>query len=368
MTASSPVRFGIVGSGWRSEFFLRIAEALPERFAVSGLVTRSAETAQSLEARWRIRTYPTPEDLVARERPEFVVVSVPWPILPGMTEKLVSLGVPVLSETPPAPDLEGLVQLYERVAGRGIVQVAEQYHRSPLLSAQIAVAHSGRLGRVSQVQIAQCHDYHGISVMRRALGVGADEVRISASSFESPLLQGPEREGDPVDEGYVTAHQTLARFDFGDRLGLYDFAPEQYFSWIRGNRLLVRGDRGEIENLEVRYAKDHRTPVFETIRRVMTGEGGNLEGLFLRGLMLGDDWIFTNPFMPGRLNDDEIAIASLLDGMRATIAGGPEVYSLAEASQDHYLGLLMQQATETGEPVRSTAQVWADDLASPRIE
>lgn len=215
---------------------------------------------------------------------------------------------------------------------------------------------------MSQALVAQCHDYHGVSVLRRALGIGAEDATVSASSFRYPLLKGPGRDGDPVDEQFVTATQTTARFDFGDRLGVYDFAPEQYFSWIRGNRLLVRGDRGEIDNLEVRYAKD-LSPVFALMRRVMTGEGGNLEGLFLRGLLLGEEWVFTNPFLPARLSDDEIAIAFLLAGMRTTIAGGPDIYSLAEASQDHYLHLLMRQAEQTGEAVRSTRQVWADDVA-----
>jgi hypothetical protein len=357
------VRFGIVGSGWRSEFFLRIAAALPERFRVTGLVTRSETTAAEMYAQWGVAGHPDVDSLLAADRPEFVVVSVPWAVAPGVVADLVGRGVPVLCETPPAPDLEGLISLYDRVGASGLVQVAEQYHRSPLLSAQLEIAHSGRIGRPSQVLVAQCHDYHGVSVMRRALGIGAEDATITASVFESPLLAGPGRHGDPVEEWFVTARQTSARFDFGDRLGLYDFAPEQYFSWIRGNRLLVRGERGEIENTDVRYVKGVGDPVFGTLRRVMTGEGGNLEGMFLRGIQLGEDWVFANPFMPGRLSDDEIAIASLLDGMRAWSEGGPEVYSLAEASQDHYLALLMQRAAETGGPVRSDRQVWARDLA-----
>jgi len=357
-----PIRFGIVGSGWRSEFFLRIAEALPERFAVTGLVTRNPETARTIESRWGVHAHADIAGLRATEPPEFVVVSVPESVAASMIEQLVALGMPVLTETPPAANVAGLSALYERVAGRGIVQVAEQYHLSPILNAQIAIARSGRIGEISQVLVAQCHDYHGISVMRRALGVGAEDATITSSTFQYRLLQGPERDGDPVDEQFVTARQTVAQFDFGDRLGRYDFAPEQYFSWIRGNRLLVRGDRGEIDNLEVRYAKDYRTPVFTHLRRVMAGEGGNLEGLFLRGLLFGEEWAFSNPFIPARLNDDEIAIALMLIGMRTKIAGGPDIYSLAEASQDQYLALLMQQAEQTGLAVRSTPQVWANDL------
>lgn len=360
-TSDSPVRFGIVGSGWRSEFFLRIAAALPERFVVTGLVTRSAETAAEVQHRWGVPGHPDVDALLDAERPEFVVVSVPREVAPAVIVDLVDRGIPVLSETPPAPELGDLTTLYER-AGTGIVHVAEQYHLSPLLSAQLAIARSGRLGRPTQVHVAQCHDYHGVSVMRRALRIGADDAVITASVFRSPLVAGPNRNGDPTEERIVTATQTTARFEFGDRLGVYDFAPEQYFSWIRGNRLLVRGERGEIADLDVRYLKGVDEPVFSTLRRVMTGEGGNLEGMFLRGLLLGDEWVFRNPVMPGRLADDEIAIARMLEGMRRVISGGDPVYSLAEASQDHYLALLMQQAAETGETVRSRRQVWADDL------
>jgi predicted dehydrogenase len=85
MTVETPIRFGIVGSGWRSEFFLRVAEALSERFTVTGLVTRSAETARAIEARWGIRTHSNVDDLIGADRPEFVVVSVPREIAPSNT-------------------------------------------------------------------------------------------------------------------------------------------------------------------------------------------------------------------------------------------------------------------------------------------
>lgn len=50
--SAAPIRFGIVGSGWRAEFFARLARALPERLAVVGVVTRSAERAARVEAEW----------------------------------------------------------------------------------------------------------------------------------------------------------------------------------------------------------------------------------------------------------------------------------------------------------------------------
>ena len=37
--------------------------------------------------------------------------------------------------------------------------------------AQFAVAQSGRLGLITQAQVSAAHGYHGISVIRRFLGV-----------------------------------------------------------------------------------------------------------------------------------------------------------------------------------------------------
>lgn len=362
MTADAgPIRFGVIGSGWRSGFFLEIAKQAPERFEVVGLVSRSSEKRRGYERRG-ITAFADIDAMLAATRPEFVVLSVPRAVVPGMIEHLVDMGMPVLTETPPALDVDAAEELYRRVSGRGVVQVAEQYHRSPLLAAQLAIVASDRLGTITQAVVAQCHDYHGVSVMRRALGVRGEDATITASIFESPLVAGPDRSGDPIEERTVTARQITARFDFGDRLGVYDFAAEQYFSWIRANRLLVRGDRGEISDLDVRWLERYDHPVHDTIQRDVTGVGGNLEGMFLRGLRLGSDAVFDNPFMPARLSDDEIAIASMLTDMRVHIGGGPEVYSLAEASQDLYLALAMKTAAASGTPVRTTPQVWSADL------
>lgn len=358
--SDAKIRFGLVGSGWRSEFFLRVARELPHRFEVVGVVTRSEDSGRRINRKWHVPAFASIEDLLEKASPEFVVVSVPRTVAPDAIQRLAELNVPVLTETPPGLDLEALTHLHSLLLkNKAIIQVAEQYHLSPLLRSQLRVAASGRLGRVSQVMVAQCHDYHGVSIIRRALGVGFDDVSITAARFQSPLAQGPDRTGDPREEVTVTADQLTARFDFGNHLGVYDFAEEQYFSWIRANRLLVRGHRGEINDEDLRYLTDFRTPVFTSFRRVAAGEGGNLEGLFLRGISIGDEWVFTNEFIPGRLTDDEIAVATCLVRMSEHVGGGPEVYSLAEASQDHYLSMLMKQAADTGQAVRSRRQIWA---------
>ena len=108
----------------------------------------------------------------------------------------------------------------------------------------------------------------------------------------------------------------------------------------------------------MRYLADFRTPVTVTLERQDTGQNGNLEGYFHRGILAGSEWVYNNPFPSARLSDDEIAIASCLAKMHEYVENGTPFYSLAEAAQDHYIGMMIEQAQQTGEPVASTPQPW----------
>ena len=60
--------------------------------------------------------------------------------------------------------------------------------------------------------------------------------------------------------------------------------------------------------------------------------------------MLGEEFLYKTPFVNARLNDDEIAVGSLLMGMHEYLKNGKEIYSLADALQDMYLCLKMEEA------------------------
>jgi predicted dehydrogenase len=275
-----------------------------------------------------------------------------------MVRALAEQGVPALAETPPAPDLEGLRALHELTERGARVQVAEQYLFQPQHAARLAVARSGVLGRVSQAQVSAAHGYHGVSLIRGLLDVHFEPCTIRARAFVSPLVAGPNRAGPPAEHKLVESRQVIAQLDFGDRLGVYDFTGDQYFSWVRSPRVLVRGEQGEINNRRVAYLEDFRTPVYLDLQRVEAGQAGNLEGYYHKGILAGSEWVYRNPFAPARLTDDEIAVATCLDKMAAYAAGGPSFYGLPEASQDHYLGMLVDQAARSGEAVETEAQPW----------
>ena len=280
-------------------------------------------------------------------------------VAPIITSKLAERGVPILTETPPALDVEALIELNKLTEKGAKIQVAEQYHLQPVHAARLAFAASGKLGDVSQVQISVCHWYHAISLMRRFMGIGYENAVISAHSFSSSLIAGPGRNGAPEKEEKIISDQVIALLDFDGKLGVYDFTYDQYFSWIRSLRLTVRGERGEIVDNNIKYLKGHSTPVEIQLRRINAGENGNLEGYYLKGILAGEHWLYENPFMPGRLTDDELAIAACLEKMNIFVNGGPGFYSLAEASQDHYLALIIDKAVKNKEKIKTVTQPWA---------
>ena len=50
---------------------------------------------------------------------DFVVTSLPWATNPELIKVLVERGVPVLSETPPAPEVADMIDLWEYVEEKG---------------------------------------------------------------------------------------------------------------------------------------------------------------------------------------------------------------------------------------------------------
>ena len=353
------INFAIVGTGWRSIFFLRCARACPDRFRVTGMVSRDPATKADLASEYGVDVVGSIDDVLSNGRPDFVVSSVPGAANPDVIRSLVEHDLPVLSETPPATSVEEMVDLW-RLVQKGAIQVAEQYHLHPVHAARIAFIQSGKLGRVTQAQLSVCHGYHGTSVLRRLLGVGFEDATIRARTFTSPIVKGPNREGPPTEEELVETKQEIAWLDFGDRLGVFDFVGDQYFSYVRGQRVCVRGERGEIIDDRARYLTDFRTVAETPFVRHDAGALGNLEGNHHKGYTVGEQWVYRNPLVPGELTDDEIAVGTCLVKMADYAGGGPDFYSLAEACQDRYLDIKMKEAEESGQEVRTTRQLWAE--------
>jgi len=324
------------------------------------MAVRNADKGKVIEAGCGIPTWRDVDGLLAKTKPAFVLVSVPQPVAPGLIAELAGRNIPILTETPPSPAREELLELWNLIEGGARVQVAEQYIYQPLHAARLALVQSGRLGATTFTQVSSCHGYHGTSLIRHFLGVGFEPATVTARAFEADIVAGPGRAGPPQAEKTVRSRQVIAQLDFGDKLGIYDFAGDQYFSWIRSHGILIRGDRGEIRDQDVRYLEAFDRPVHFRLERENAGEGGNLEGLWHKGYSGGGGaWAYRNPFPYAALSDDEIAIATVLAGMGAYVEAGTEIYSFAEAAQDQWLSLTIDEALSSGRPTRTSDAPWA---------
>jgi predicted dehydrogenase len=358
-------QFAIVGAGWRALFYLRVGAALSERFHLNGLVTRTRERAENVKTEWGVEAYSSLESLLQASRPDFIVLSVPRSVTADWLEELTAAGLPVLCETPPAADFPDLRRVSELIAQGARVQVGEQYQYQPLHAARLALTDTDVIGDVSMVSLSVCHDYHAFSLMRRHLKVAGESAVLRATSTRAMIQTGFETSGPRRGVDTVEEERISGLVDFGNRLGLYDFAGEQYFSYIRSPHVIIRGSVGEIADSRVRCLTGLDEPVTMELRREQTGEEGDLGGYSLRGISFGDRWMYRNPFPGARLSDDEIAIATCMEHMGRYAKGGPPFYGLADAAQDHYLSLCLHEAARTGEAVRTETQPWTARLLDP---
>jgi predicted dehydrogenase len=362
--------FGLVGTGWRSSVFLRMAYLMPDRFRATGVVARRADSGTIVEQDWGLPTFRTVEELLSVERPDFVIVSVPWQVTPELTARLVEQGIPVLAETPPAPDLPGLHALWSDVGGTGLVQVAEQYPLMPLHAARLAIVESGVIGKPTSVLVSSTHLYHAVALMRQFLSVDREPADVTAHTFTAELVDPITPTGWTHDTEARPAETTLAWIDFGSgRMGSYDFTENQWWNPVRPDHLMVRGSTGEIFDETVVRMADDVTPVTSRIERSMTGIGMNYEGLDFTHLSLDGQVVFRNQYEGGRLSDDDIAVATLLDQMGAWTRGEARPpYPLAEACHDHAIGLAIVEAAASGVRVAVDEQPWHAPAPRPEHE
>ena len=359
-----PVRtsYLVVGTGWRAEPYLRLAAMLPERFRVTGIVAHSDASQERARRDWGVEVHADLDAALAAERPDFVVLSVPWPVTPVLVRRLVELDLPVLTETPPAPDLEGLHALWSDVGPSGLVQVAEQYALMPLDAARLALVADGVIGTPSSVLVSSTHLYHAVAMMRSYLGVGADEpVEVRGRSYGGSLVDPLTPAGWTYDDTARPAQNVLAALDFGHgRLGRYDFTDNQWWNPLRPDHLLVRGSAGEIADTTVVHLADATTPLTSRLERVSTGTGMDYQGHDLTHLTFEGRVVWRNDFLGANLTDDELGVAVLLDRTGGWVRdGGPGPYPLRDASQDHAVGMAIEQAVASGEAVRVERQPWA---------
>lgn len=354
------IRFAIIGAGWRACFFVRIAKALPEQFEIVGVWARDADKANAFAKEHGVTTY-TDLDKMLTLSFDFVITSLTrgGPLF-EYNKKLMEAGIPILSETPPASDIQGLNELWEYYTKYNAkIQVAEQCFEQPMIKSMLNTVNSGLIGEVSNVNFSFCHGYHGVNLIRRFLGIGHEKVKVWGKRFHFDIQNTMARSGEIIDGSISKKEREYAFLEFDNgKVALYDFGGVQYHSWIRAKKIQIQGVKGEIMDHTVRFMVDDSTPAQLDYLRFDLGLNGDIHGYYNKSIMLGDRVMFQNPFAPARLNDDEIAIAQCLVYMAEYLKTGKSFYDFRDALQDTYISLLIKDALDNDKSMTSEPQSW----------
>ena len=362
----SRYRFAVIGSGWRAQYYVRVAKALPDLFELCAMYCRSEEKAAEVCSGCGILA-TTSEDECAARKPDFVVVAVSKTAGAETAVRWMERGFTVLCETPAGPDLETLNRLWLcHDQGQKLV-IAEQYFLYPVYSSLIKLVKSGIIGSVTCLNISLVHEYHAASLIRAFLGISPDmPFSVSAKTYSFPVTETRNRYEEFLDGRVSLKKRTLANFEFADgQTAFYDFDSEQYHSKIRKNTWKLCGARGEILDRKAVYLNSDNEAEEADLQvetRQIIREFRNPNPEFseeVTGIFFQDEQLYEPPFGLCGLSQDETAVAKLMlktAEYAKGIAGSP--YPLEEALQDAYMAVLMKNSAETGKPAESGHQIW----------
>ena len=360
------IKFIIVGSGWRSLYYVRAAKALPEIFELCAMYCRTEEKAQKMAAEHDIHTTTSIEECV-NYKPNFVVVVVSKNSIAEVSIEWMERGFTVLCETPAAQDIDTLNRLWNMHTQGHKLVVAEQFTRFPQHSALLNVVNRNLIGEPDCLNISLAHDYHGASLLRALLKLTPDtDFTVSAKAYKFPTTETLTRYESYKDGRVADKKRTVAAFEFANgKVALFDFDSEQYRSPIRRNTVKLQGCRGEIIDNMVYYLDENNEPGTSEIRiekrTVETDDPNpNLRNIDeVTTIHFEGENIYTPEFGLCGLAQDETAVALLMKQTAEYSQGiSGEPYPLRDALQDAYMAILLQQAISTQNKITSEKQAW----------
>ena len=318
------INFVVIGGGWRAEFYLRIAQALPETISISAICIRNPERASYIRKHFNVKVVSTVDDALKTSF-DFVVNCINKDNITDLSVNLADMGYYVLAETPVTKTQSG-THNYDNI------QIAEQFHLRGTYQAIKKVIEMGTIGDINHINISTCHDYHAMSLMRFLLDDYEKPDLLGEYDIDDDVMRTNGRSGKLKDNNKEKTTQKIKIFKFKNATVVYDYNIEQYFSPIRKDRILIRGTRGEIENDQIRYLNSKNEFVCGKINFITSGL---LDGFYNDKITFEDKVLFKFPFCKARLSEEETAMAACLVKMKEYTENRNELYSYKKAYEDY---------------------------------
>ena len=186
------LRFIVVGSGWRSLFYWRIAQALPERFELCAMLCRTEEKAEKMHREYGVPVSTSAEQCAALH-PDLVVVAVNKASIAAVSTEWLARGFAVLSETPAALEEDALRALWQLHRQGAKLQVAEQYWLYPTLAKRLAAVrragHAAVYPAVGGARLPRGQSGAAVPERRAAAGAG-DRTQLDGENHRNGFTLG----------------------------------------------------------------------------------------------------------------------------------------------------------------------------------
>ena len=170
----APVAMAVVGAGLIGRRHIEHITAEPE--AALAAIVDPAPEAKALAAKLNVPWFPDFASLIAKSKPDGVIVATPTQAHAANGLEAIAAGIPALVEKPIADDVASATRLVE-AAGKARVPLLIGHHRryNPMIARARDIIASGRLGRIVAVHasfwLMKPDDYFDIP-WRRQVGAG----------------------------------------------------------------------------------------------------------------------------------------------------------------------------------------------------
>lgn len=319
------LKFALVGTGYRSEFYAKASISNKSLELVCWLC-RNEEKLNKLHDKYGLHTSICEEEML-NLNPDFIVVCVDKQSILKTAIYYAKKGFPILMETPCALSYQDIEDYNNAIKDGLKIQVAEQYIKTPYISCLINEINSNIIGEVESLTLSYAHDYHAISIAREILKSRVKNICGSSYIFKTTRYKdryNTYHDGLVIDSKEV--HLTLEYYN--KKVLFYNFTSEEYRSPIRNRYINVRGSRGEIIN-DIIYYLDNDN-IFKT-KKIKYNH---------------------------KIDGDLYAIKKILLGMKKYIKYGIEIYNNNNALEDSYISIKMAEAIPSNKKIECEDIKW----------
>jgi choline dehydrogenase-like flavoprotein len=325
--ANAPIKVGIVGAGQRiTNIYLPILHQLSSRYEIVGFTTRSTQGLRKFESKTGIPAFENAAQLVAEQQPSVLITAISSQLNDRILMDLLDLRIPIFTETPLAWTASAGENIIKKAAvNQVLIGVAEQFPYFPLEQFKQRLMELDIFGDIYAVyNDFGAYSYHGMAQLRRYLKGKPLNARCMDYEFGmDPNVNASQFSNIQWQVGSVKfEHNAMLFYNYSDHYVESELCAPQ------STRLY--GKLGSMTGSDIRFVDQQSGQIQTAVAARHQTESNTLASI--RAILPGIGPVtWENPYAAYHFTDEQIAVATLLDGMsEAILTGSQPLYTAAE--------------------------------------